>query len=377
MLAAHLASEAAAAHPQEAVHHLTVERDLQASLEALASDRVTGLGPKLSVAIVVADEESGDILASVGSAGLFEDARDGHVDMTRAERSPGSTLKPLIYGLAFEAGLAHPESLIDDRPTGFGSYEPQNFDGFHRGTVTVREALTESLNVPAIIALNAVGPARLIARMKRAGVDAVMPDTTAPGLAVGLGGLGRHTARSRLDVRGDSARRHRGGAARRHRRRAGARCRRAGALTGRRLVCRRHPFRHAAAAQRLPRARRLQDGHLLRLPRRLGDRLRRQACSRRVGGAAGRHAGRGAVGHRPPRRRFSSRRSTISGRSARRCGPAPRAPLSPRRRPCRRRSATSASPATPRRRIPTRRRSPIRRTACRSTSASATATRRR
>ena len=190
MLAAHLASDAQAARPNEAVHRLTVERDLQASLEQLAGDRANALGPRLSVAIVVADEESGEIMASVGSAGLFEDQRSGHVDMTEAERSPGSTLKPLIYGLAFEAGLAHPESLIEDRPTGFGSYEPQNFDGIHRGTVTVREALTESLNVPAIIALNAVGPARLIARMKRAGVNAVLPDTTAPGLAVGLGGLG-------------------------------------------------------------------------------------------------------------------------------------------------------------------------------------------
>jgi penicillin-binding protein 1C len=190
MLAAHLASAAVAAHPQQAVYHLTVERDLQTSLESLAADKVAALGPKLSMAIVVADEDSGAILASVGSAGLFEDQRDGHVDMTKAERSPGSTLKPLIYGLAFEAGLAHPESLIDDRPTGFGSYEPQNFDGFHRGTVTVREALTESLNVPAIIALNAVGPARLMARLKRAGVNPVLPDATAPGLAIGLGGLG-------------------------------------------------------------------------------------------------------------------------------------------------------------------------------------------
>ena len=95
----------------------------------------------------MADETSGEILASVGSAGLFEDQRAGHVDMTSAERSPGSTLKPLIYGLAFEAGLAHPESLMDDRPTGFGGYEPQNFDGFHRGTVTVREALTDANKV--------------------------------------------------------------------------------------------------------------------------------------------------------------------------------------------------------------------------------------
>jgi penicillin-binding protein 1C len=190
MLAPHLGQQAVAAHPERSVHRLTIDRDLQTSLESLAADRVATLGPKLSVALVVADELSGAILASVGSAGLFDDARDGHVDMTRAERSPGSTLKPLIYGLAFEAGLAHPESLIEDRPTGFGAYAPQNFDGFHRGTVTVREALTQSLNVPAIIALNAVGPARLMARLKRAAVTAVMPDTSAPGLAIGLGGLG-------------------------------------------------------------------------------------------------------------------------------------------------------------------------------------------
>jgi penicillin-binding protein 1C len=190
MLAAHLADAAVIAHPELAVHRLTIDRDLQTSLETLATDRAGMVGPKLSVAIVVADEMSGAILASVGSAGLFEGGRAGFVDMTRAERSPGSTLKPLIYGLAFEAGLAHPESLIEDKPTGFGAYEPQNFDGFHRGTVTVREALTQSLNVPAIIALDAVGPARMMARLKRAAITAVMPDASAPGLAVGLGGLG-------------------------------------------------------------------------------------------------------------------------------------------------------------------------------------------
>jgi penicillin-binding protein 1C len=190
MLAPHLAQQAVAAHPDRAVDRLTISRDLQTSLEKLAGDRIAQMGPKLSVAILVADVRSGAILASVGSGGLFDDERKGYVDMTRAERSPGSTLKPLIYGLAFEAGLAHPESLIEDRPTGFGGYAPENFDGFHRGTVTVREALTQSLNVPAVIALNGVGPARLMARLKRAAVNAVMPDASAPGLAVGLGGLG-------------------------------------------------------------------------------------------------------------------------------------------------------------------------------------------
>jgi penicillin-binding protein 1C len=190
MLAAHLGQQAIAAHPERAVHQLTVSRDLQASLETLAADRARTLGPKLSLAIVVADHLSGAVLASVGSAGLFEDERDGHVDMTRAVRSPGSTLKPFIYGLAFEAGLAHPESLIEDRPTGFHGYAPTNFDGFHRGTVTIREALTQSLNVPAVVVLDAVGPARLVARLKRAGAAPVLPDLSAPGLAIGLGGVG-------------------------------------------------------------------------------------------------------------------------------------------------------------------------------------------
>ena len=104
MLAAHLGQEAIAAHPGAPVLRLTVDRDLQASLETLAAERARSLGPKLSVAMVVADHLTGDILASVGSPGLFEDDRDGHVDMTRAIRSPGSTLKPFIYGLAFEAG---------------------------------------------------------------------------------------------------------------------------------------------------------------------------------------------------------------------------------------------------------------------------------
>ena len=190
MLAAHLGQQAVAAHPDAPVITLTLDRDLQAALEQLARERVAAMGPKLSVAIVVADHRSGEILASVGSADLLDEKRAGFVDMTRAVRSPGSTLKPLVYGLAFEEGLAHPESLIEDRPTGFDGYAPQNFDGYFRGTVTMREALTQSLNIPAIIVLDAVGPARLVARLKRAEIAPILPDLSAPGLAVGLGGVG-------------------------------------------------------------------------------------------------------------------------------------------------------------------------------------------
>jgi len=190
VLAAHLAQQAVAARPGAPIHQLTVDRDMQAALERLAASRTSILGPKLSTAMVIADHATGAIRASIGSAGLFETDRAGYVDMTRALRSPGSTLKPFIYGLAFEEGLAHPETLIDDRPTGFNGYVPVNFDGTSHGTVTIRKALTESLNVPAVVALDAVGSAALIARLKRAGASPVIPGKTPPGLAIGLGGVG-------------------------------------------------------------------------------------------------------------------------------------------------------------------------------------------
>jgi len=190
MLAAHLGDQARKRHPADPVIQLTIDGRLQAKLEALASARAAKVGAKASVAILVADQVTGDILASVGSAGFMDDGRNGYVDMTEAVRSPGSTLKPLIYGLAFEQGLAHPQSLIEDKPSAFAGYAPVNFDGFYRGTVTIHDALTQSLNVPAVQVLDAVGPARLIARLKRAAANPRLPDMSAAGLAVGLGGVG-------------------------------------------------------------------------------------------------------------------------------------------------------------------------------------------
>ncbi len=188
--AAHAALHARLAFPDRAEHRLTIDRRLQARMESLLADRITAFGRKLSGAIMVVDRASGEVRASVGSPGLLDDRRSGYIDMTRAVRSPGSTLKPLIYGVAFESGLVHPESLIEDRPTSFGAYTPTNFDGGYHGTVSVREALQQSLNVPAVELLDAIGPAKLVARMRRAGVRPVLPDLSAPNLAVGLGGVG-------------------------------------------------------------------------------------------------------------------------------------------------------------------------------------------
>jgi penicillin-binding protein 1C len=190
ILAPHSADQAIATVKDAPVIALTLDSSLQKVLEALARDRAVALGPNISVAIIAVDNESGDVLARIGSPDYFDDRRAGQVDMTRAVRSPGSTLKPFIYGLAFEDGFVHPESLIDDRPIRFGSYAPENFDMTFQGTVPVRKALQLSLNVPAIALLDRVGASRLSSRLKQAGANLVLPKDEAPGLAMGLGGVG-------------------------------------------------------------------------------------------------------------------------------------------------------------------------------------------
>ncbi len=190
MLAPHAADQAVAAAPQRKIHRLTIDAALQRNLEELARDRAHFLGPDISIALVAVDQASGEILARVASADYFDERRAGQVDMTQALRSPGSALKPFIYGLGFEDGLLHPETLIEDRPARYGSYAPENFDLTFQGTVTVRRALQLSLNVPAVAVLDKVGASRLSARLAQAGAPLVLPQGETPGLAMGLGGLG-------------------------------------------------------------------------------------------------------------------------------------------------------------------------------------------
>lgn len=194
MLAPHAADRAVAATPLRKEHRLTIDAALQRSLEQLARERVrtlvTSYGPEISLAILVVDNASGQVLARVGSPDYFDARRAGQIDATQAVRSPGSTLKPFIYGLGFEDGIIHPETLIDDRPLDYDGYAPKDFDGAFQGTITVRRALQQSLNVPAIAVLNEVGATRLVAQISQAGATLVLPDGQTPGLAVGLGGVG-------------------------------------------------------------------------------------------------------------------------------------------------------------------------------------------
>lgn len=118
-LAAHVAESALRKEPTVLKHQTTLKKQVQQGLEAVARAAAFKLGPKLSLAMVMADAQTGAIVGEVGSADYFDASRSGWIDMTRVNRSPGSTLKPFIYGLAFEQGLVSQETIIEDRPADF------------------------------------------------------------------------------------------------------------------------------------------------------------------------------------------------------------------------------------------------------------------
>jgi penicillin-binding protein 1C len=146
-----------------------------------------GLDPKVGVAVLVVENRTHAIRAFVSGRG--PESEGAFLDLTATRRSPGSALKPFVYGMAFDGLMLHPETLIEDAPLDIAGYEPQNFDREWHGAVTARQALQQSLNVPAIRVLERVGPDRFIARLRQAGAVMRLPSGK-PGLAVVLGGVG-------------------------------------------------------------------------------------------------------------------------------------------------------------------------------------------
>ncbi|MFA7542661.1 MAG: penicillin-binding transpeptidase domain-containing protein, partial [Lysobacterales bacterium] len=148
----------------------------------------TRLPATTSAAVLIVDARTMAVRAYVGSGTYGDAARAGHVDMIGARRSPGSTLKPLLYGLAVDDGLIHSQSLLVDAPQSFDGYRPANFDSGFRGPVSAADALRLSLNVPAVDLLQRLGPARFSARLAHAGIDLQLPRGAQPNLAMILGG---------------------------------------------------------------------------------------------------------------------------------------------------------------------------------------------
>ncbi len=167
----------------------TLDLPLQAELERMAAEQVKALPDRASLAIVVADASSRTFRALVSGAGP-DPARAGLMDLTRAVRSPGSALKPLIYGMAFQDGIAAPGTILDDLPHRYGNYAPENFDRGFSGPVTAAEALRRSLNLPAVALLDRVGPLRFLATLRAAGTNLVLPPGADPALPLALGGVG-------------------------------------------------------------------------------------------------------------------------------------------------------------------------------------------
>ena len=151
----------------------TVRYELQQTLSQLVQDERRQLGDGAEIAMVVLDNRTGGVVAWLGGDNFF--GRTGQVDLVRARRSPGSALKPLIYAMAFDDRILHPETLVEDVPVRFRDWLPRNFDRDHQGAVTVRRALQQSLNVPAVLALEKVGPQRFLSTLRTAGVSPGLP----------------------------------------------------------------------------------------------------------------------------------------------------------------------------------------------------------
>jgi penicillin-binding protein 1C len=188
--APHIAEELFAGNKgKDPVITTTIRADIQVMLEDLARRERAYFDDDANVAAIVVDNATRDVMAYLGGANFW--AAAGQVDLATATRSPGSTLKPFIYGMAFDELIVHPQTLIDDKPTAFGDYEPRNFDRGFQGTVSMETALQLSLNVPAVALLDRIGPLRFSAALRNAGATLHFPRKGAlPSLPMALGGVG-------------------------------------------------------------------------------------------------------------------------------------------------------------------------------------------
>ncbi|TAD89203.1 MAG: penicillin-binding protein 1C, partial [Alphaproteobacteria bacterium] len=187
-LAPQLAGRLLAAHPRQPIR-TTLDAAMQRLAQRTADRLASTLDPAASVAILVVEVAERQVRAHVGGRSQPDRAEGAWVDLAMAVRSPGSALKPFVYGLGFEDRVVGPHTLLADLPTRFGDYAPGNFDHGHVGQLTAAEALRRSLNVPAVAVLEAVGPRRFAAALQPI-ASLRLPRGATPGLPLVLGGAG-------------------------------------------------------------------------------------------------------------------------------------------------------------------------------------------
>lgn len=168
----------------------TLDKSFQQAITNLVTDYSQKLPLPMTAACIVYNYKTNEIIAYVGSVGGHM-RMDGN-DMCQAVRSPGSLLKPFIYGLALERGLINPQTVITDKPINLKGYMPENFDMQFCGDLTIEEALQQSLNTPVIQVLEKIGPGYFFDWLKLHNVAMHFNShmKKRPGLAIGLGGIG-------------------------------------------------------------------------------------------------------------------------------------------------------------------------------------------
>ena len=175
--------------PDRRVIHTTINRDIQQSLAELVQGYAERQGGRISAALMAVDNRSKEVLAYIGSSNFSDQNRSGYIDMVSVLRSPGSTLKPFLYGLSLDDGLIHSQSLMADIPRVLGHYRPGNFSKHYIGPVSASEALQRSLNVPFVQLIEAFGAERFVNRLRHVRHPlAIPPGKTSA--AVILGGAG-------------------------------------------------------------------------------------------------------------------------------------------------------------------------------------------
>ena len=170
--------------------YTTLDPKLQDIAEKAIKDRAEGYQKKYNVknaALVSMNPQNGQILAMVGSRNYFDKEIDGKNNVVTSYRQAGSTFKPIVYAAAF-ANRYSPASVVFDVPTPFGSDTPKNFDGKFQGPITLRKALGQSRNIPAIKAYFLAGEQeKILPFAKKIGVE-FMNETTEYGYPMVLGG---------------------------------------------------------------------------------------------------------------------------------------------------------------------------------------------
>ena len=190
--APHLSLRLKKQFPEQAIIQSNIKQATQAKVEQIVSNYVnrTKAMNINNAAVLVINNETMQVETYVGSANFNDKLDGGQVDGVQAIRSPGSALKPLLYATAFDKGIITPRNIINDVPTNFNGFEPENFDRKFNGKVSVEFALANSLNIPAVKIVRDLGKKDLIEQLKKADFQTVKKQEKDLGLSIVLGGCG-------------------------------------------------------------------------------------------------------------------------------------------------------------------------------------------